>query len=317
MNKKRILAAIAAMAVITAGASAQNIIVDDVTVSDAAYTADEKLMLPLRSLCEALDYTVEWDAETRGISLTKGAHYITMNIDVDGYTFARTAPMPLGTAPTLSAEGVTFVPANFVDEILKLEYSVAENGDVVIKTAVEETNEKIMEEITEAVAITGTASITEIGENSITIEDDERGEVILNISEETEILGADGEAITAADLKEGDSITVEYSEPMTLSLPPQNTPVKIQITEIPEIQTAELEGEIRAFEDGKILVGGENPTEQTALVTGEETIITDAEGNEITLDDLKVGDKIKAVHVQAMTFSIPPQTSAIEITVVK
>ncbi len=308
MNKKKIIAAVSAAALMTVNVSAQSVIIDGAKITNTAYQAGETIMLPLRSVCEAMDYIVEWDAQTRGITLTKGAHYITMNLDVDGYTFARTAPIKLGTAPTLSKEGVTFVPANFISDILQTEYSVAENGDLMINTVVEEETE-VAEE-----AAAGYAKIVKIEENTVTVEDTEMGEVILNISEETEILDMEGNKITVADLKTEDNIIVVYSDAMTLSLPPQNNPVKVQIF---VKETAETEGEIRAFEDGKILIGSENPMEQTALVISEETKILDMEGNEIAADDLKEGDKIKAVHSPAMTFSIPPQTAAYEIIVIK
>lgn len=46
------------------------------------------------------------------------------------------------------------------------------------------------------------------------------------------------------------------------------------------------------------------------LVYSQETIILNHEYNEITINDLKVGDTIVAFHSNAMTMSIPPQTSA-------
>ncbi len=310
MNKKRILATIAAMTVITASVAAQNVVIDEKTVSDAAYTDGDTLMLPLRSLGEGLGYQVEWDAATRGITLIKGAHYITLNIDADAYTFARMAPMPLRKAPVLSAEGVTFVPANFVTDILQKQYTISENGDIVVTEAPAVSDE----EITEPVVISGTAVITEISENTITVEDIERGEVILNIGGETKLFDAEGNEIKADALEKDLKVEIEYSEAMTMSIPPQNTPVSVKIS-AEEATTETLEGEIRGFEEGMILVGGEAPQDRVALVVSEETKITDKDGNELKVEDLKEGDEITALHSRAMTFSIPPQTAAFEIIV--
>ena len=47
----------------------------------------------------------------------------------------------------------------------------------------------------------------------------------------------------------------------------------------------------------------------TRLVYSEETIILDHEYNEIGIEDLKVGDTVVTFHSNAMTMSIPPQTS--------
>ena len=53
----------------------------------------------------------------------------------------------------------------------------------------------------------------------------------------------------------------------------------------------------------------------TRLVYSEETIILDHEYNEIGIEDLKVGDTVVAFHSNAMTMSIPPQTSVFIIEV--
>lgn len=53
----------------------------------------------------------------------------------------------------------------------------------------------------------------------------------------------------------------------------------------------------------------------TKLVYSEQTIILNCEYNEITIDDLKVGDFIFVYHSNAMTLSIPPQTTVYIIEV--
>lgn len=53
----------------------------------------------------------------------------------------------------------------------------------------------------------------------------------------------------------------------------------------------------------------------TRLVYSKETIILDQEYSEISIDDLNIGDTIVAFHSNAMTMSIPPQTSVFIIEV--
>nr|WP_317333432.1 hypothetical protein [uncultured Romboutsia sp.] len=53
----------------------------------------------------------------------------------------------------------------------------------------------------------------------------------------------------------------------------------------------------------------------TRLVYSEETIILDQEYNEISIDDLNIGDTVVAFHSNIMTMSIPPQTSVFIIEV--
>ena len=48
----------------------------------------------------------------------------------------------------------------------------------------------------------------------------------------------------------------------------------------------------------------------TRLVYSDTTLISDGECNEIRVEDLKIGDLVVAYHSNAMTMSIPPQTSA-------
>lgn len=48
----------------------------------------------------------------------------------------------------------------------------------------------------------------------------------------------------------------------------------------------------------------------TTLIAGETTVVMDEDYNQITLDDLQVGDLIYVYHSPMMTMSIPPQTQA-------
>lgn len=48
----------------------------------------------------------------------------------------------------------------------------------------------------------------------------------------------------------------------------------------------------------------------TILIASETTLVMDENYNEITLNDLQVGDLIYVYHSPIMTMSIPPQTQA-------
>ena len=54
---------------------------------------------------------------------------------------------------------------------------------------------------------------------------------------------------------------------------------------------------------------------QTRLVVSAETLILNCEYNEITIEDLNIGDLVVAYHSNIMTMSIPPQTNAYIIEV--
>lgn len=53
----------------------------------------------------------------------------------------------------------------------------------------------------------------------------------------------------------------------------------------------------------------------TILIASDTTLIMDEDYNEITLNDLQVGDLIFVYHSPIMTMSIPPQTQAFIIEV--
>lgn len=53
----------------------------------------------------------------------------------------------------------------------------------------------------------------------------------------------------------------------------------------------------------------------TRLVYSDQTLILNCEYDEITVDDLQIGDIIVAYHSNAMTMSIPPQTQVYIIEV--
>ena len=80
--------------------------------------------------------------------------------------------------------------------------------------------------------------------------------------------------------------------------------------------------EIVDSDDGryKLITIGKNPNDFytfTRLVVSNETLILNNQYNEITVDELKMGDLILAYHSNVMTMSIPPQTSAYIIEVKK
>ena len=198
---------------------------------------------------------------------------------------------------------------NFAEEILHTTVTVDPNGTVTI-TDTEETAEP---------EANYNATVTEVGEESVVVDDTERGIVVLLNGEDTKIIGADGEEITISDLEEGMLVNVEYSGIMTASEPPQNVPVSITVVteETPEIETVASIGEVLAVEGDQIVIGEdlEDPQTQIVFNTNEDTKFTKA-GEEIGLEDIKAGDIINVVHSLAMTKSLPPQTYAYEIEVV-
>ena len=274
-------------------------------VADTMVEGD-RVMVPVREAAEALGYNVEWIADTKTVVLNSGASYVTFAIGVDGYTFAKTAPMPLGKAAEI-VDGKTMVPAELFSDIL--EYTVnIEGGDVSI-----------------APLNQGTATVTEKGGDRLVVEDMVRGQVVLMIGEDTAITDDLGAALTLDDVATGAAVEVVYGDAMTMSIPPINNPVSIVVTSQPQETpaTEETVEEEPAAELESLYISGEvTEVDETGLivVTSDDEdaaypvvalVVTDAtEGDGV---DAQVGDKVEASFSQVMTRSIPPQAEAFSI----
>ncbi|HIW32136.1 MAG TPA: copper amine oxidase N-terminal domain-containing protein [Candidatus Paenibacillus intestinavium] len=108
----------------------KSIVIDGQTVEAPAAYADENgvVMVPIRAIAEALGYEVGWENKTQGITLGKA---ISLQVGKDSYTFAKMAPIELGTAPII-VEGNTYVPLNFFTDVAQLSEAATTNKEIVI-----------------------------------------------------------------------------------------------------------------------------------------------------------------------------------------
>ncbi|MDO5310816.1 MAG: copper amine oxidase N-terminal domain-containing protein [Clostridia bacterium] len=177
-------------------------------------TIDNVIMVPLRSNAEGLGYTVEWDGETNTVFISSGAQFATFTIGEDAYTIAKTAPMSLGSAPILFGGDTTYVPLTFFTELLNINARLEDNGYVL--------------------TVPNLVTLTSIEEDgSLSVQDENYGEVIVRIDENTEIT-ADGKSAERDMLAAGQLLDIEYNGIMTRSIPPQTTAVRIDIQNMPE-----------------------------------------------------------------------------------
>ncbi len=262
--------------------SVETVIVNDVT------------MIPLRFVGESLGYTVNWNDENQSIDLIQGATFITMQIGTDGYAFSRQAHRPLGAAPTLVNDTTTYVPINFVSEILDGVYHELETNLYEVITPSFVTVNEVLED------------------GSLLVQDEARGEVLVHIAETTEIT-AGGQAADAEKITAGAALNIGYDAAMTMSIPPQTTARFIRISDaVVEEETEEgvaFSGTITEITDEMIVLG--DPAEDAdsiALILSEDTKV---EG------ELEVGMKVEGLRSERATFSIPPQSVALTISIVK
>lgn len=205
-----------------------SVVIDSEVVEGASFRVDNgRTLIPIRSVAEGLGYEVEWNNDTRSVALAKMPSYITFTIGIDGYTFAKTAPMPLGTAPEI-IDGSTYVPVEVVSELMGLTVSIGTDNVIRITTQETETAENEEEfENNETLLTTGDVISVEPENNRISFNDPVRGEVILVVGDAAVLKDNDGNIIDISEFEEGDLISVEYSEAMTMSIPPINNPVEV------------------------------------------------------------------------------------------
>ncbi len=299
--KKRIFALILTGTILAGAVSVYADNKGSFSVDGKAITAtiaeDDKIMVPVREAAQALGYKVEWIAETKTVTLTKGAVYITFAIGNDGYTVAKTAPMPLGRAAEVR-EGKTFVPVELFTEIMGLTAGI-EGSDVNIITVNE---------------LNGIGTVNKIDDNTISFQDGELGEVILHIGDNTMITDNNSSEISLADITEGSEIEVVYGDAMMESMPPQNNPKSIILkSTVSDDKTENLSitGVVKDNKDGYIHVvsSDENaPYPEVVLIVTDETA-----GDGINADE---GDKVQAEFSPRMTRSIPPQSQAISVMLI-
>lgn len=266
------------------------------------------LMIPLRAIAEAMGFTVQWHGETGDIVLKNGALYVKMNAFADGYSFSKMAAVKLGTAP-IAENGMTFVPVEFITEVLGGDYRTLDNGGLKI----------VWGEMKDVAVI----SAIDADAKQLTVTDTIKGEVILNITDETYITDQDGNELSFADLTDGLTLKVTYSEMMTRSIPPQNAP---QVIVVMDGSPAAVLPSAEAT-DKTIVIGEVNAEENTITVTDSEmgevvlaignTEISDADGNKITIDALESGMKVEVEYGEVMTMSLPPVNNPISIKICK
>lgn len=309
-NAKRIAAGVLAVAVVMTGAvfatDSAALVINGETVEGAkVLTKDEMVFVPVRALCEALGMEVMWDNDAELVTIVKMPIYVTFSPEADAYTFSKTAPMQLGSAPFMKSDR-TYVPAVFISEILKQEFAIAENGDVNVNAVIDNSVGAMIVETS-----------NENGNFTITVDDSKRGEeVIVNVTEETVIVDENGAALTTDALVKDASIKVEYADFMTMSIPPITNAVKIQVMgvvaeteETPVVYTI-IE---KDYENGTITIFDAAMNSKVVLNVSEETVITDKDGNAISADALAVGADITLERAEFMTMSIPPITNALKI----
>lgn len=87
------------------------------------------LMLPVRQICEKLNYEVAWDSNLSAVTVGSVPMGVNFAVGKNEYNKARMMPQKLSNAPIIVAaddevNGLTYVPVEFFSEILEAEVTV-------------------------------------------------------------------------------------------------------------------------------------------------------------------------------------------------
>jgi len=284
--------------------------IDGETMTADVYEMDGTVMLPLRAICERLGFNVEWVNETRTVVLEKLPVYVTFCADEDGYTFARTAPMLLGHAPKI-IENRTYVPSNFINEILQGTIEIKENN-IDIKWLQEAETEDVYENVT---------FIEKDEEGRLLVNNFLKGDMLLNVTEETVITNEAGEALKVEDITTEKELKVKLAPAMTMSIPPQVNALEIVVLDkLAPVTKSGVVSEVVTEEDvvKQIVIGKYEDGEGFfAINVSDETVVYDANGDEVKLSDVKVDSEITASVSATSTMSIPAQFTGFALRIVK
>lgn len=110
--------------------NSMDIVVNNKSICAPAAFRDKNqtVMVPIRAISEALGYKVTWNKSTKTVHLN---NTISLTLGKDYYTFAKMAPITLGTAP-VALKGKIYVPLDFFIEVVDVNSASIWDNQIII-----------------------------------------------------------------------------------------------------------------------------------------------------------------------------------------
>lgn len=143
--------------------------------------------------------------------------------------------------------------------------------------------------------------------------------VRLVVDQETDLYDERGRRIRVGELERGMTVDASFSSTMTRSIPPQAQAFFIRVTGRAN-QTMTTTGrivEVNARNNSILVLRNQNPASVIQFNVSNETVILDPFGRRTSLSNLIPGLRVRVEHASFMTASIPPQTTAFSIRVIR
>ena len=143
--------------------------------------------------------------------------------------------------------------------------------------------------------------------------------VRLVVNQDTDIYDERGRNIRASELQRGMTVDAGFSSAMTRSIPPQAQAFFIRVTGRvnPTLTTIGRILEVNTRNNFILVLRNQNPTSAVRFNITNSTVILDLFGRRTSLSSLIPGFRVRVEHASFMTASIPPQTTAFTVQIIR
>lgn len=143
--------------------------------------------------------------------------------------------------------------------------------------------------------------------------------VTLIVSSRTILLDENGNMITPEELQTGMVVHATFSSNMTRSMPPQAQAYQIRIASRPEVGNVTIGRIINVDSRNQYFftMSDGNPSTMIRFNVSPNTIVLDSVGRQISFSRLVPGLLVSVQHASFLTASIPPQTTAFVVQIMR
>lgn len=143
--------------------------------------------------------------------------------------------------------------------------------------------------------------------------------VTLIVSSRTILLDENGNMIPPEELQTGMVVHATFSSNMTRSMPPQAQAYQIRIASRPEVGNVTIGRIINVDSRNQyfLTMSDGNPSTMIRFNVSPNTIVLDSVGRQISFSRLVPGLLVSVQHASFLTASIPPQTTAFVVQIMR
>lgn len=143
--------------------------------------------------------------------------------------------------------------------------------------------------------------------------------VRLVVNQETDIYDERGRSIRAGELERGMTVDANFSTAMTRSIPPQAQAFFIRVIrrQNQNVTTVGRLIEVNTRNNFIMVLRNQNPSSVIRFNISPNTVILDFFGRRTSLSSLQPGLRVRVEHSSAVTASIPPQSAAFTVQMIR